>query len=409
MDIRANRARNETHVHETALPTRVVDMDNHYYEPDDAFTRYLDPAFADRSVHIVRGADGAGRPYIGANPSYFLHASPIDRMGKPGAWLHDKDGRYQPLPEHDMLVPGEVPHFARREARIEWMDEAGVEAAAMWPGLGLTVEVQLREDPEACAANFRAFNRWLNDEWGFEYRGRIFAAPWLTLVDLERAIAELDRVLEMGARLVAVLFAPVGGRSLGDPYFDPIWARLAEARVPVAFHGAESGYNQMLSVHWGEQPRPAAHQQSPFQRAMFFGERPIMDTLADLILHNVFGRHPQLQAISVENGSVWVPSLLRAMEHGVRSGQYGEWIGGRFEDSPTDLFRRHVSVAPYDDDDIGGLVDLIGADRVLLGSDYPHPEGHPDPVHFLDGVGLDDDAVRLVAHDNGAALLKLGS
>jgi predicted TIM-barrel fold metal-dependent hydrolase len=97
------------------------------------------------------------------------------------------------------------------------------------------------------------------------------------------------------------------------------------------------------------------------------------------------------------------------MEHGVRSGQYGEWIGGRFEDSPTDLFRHHVSVAPNDDDDISGLVELIGADRVLLGSDYPHPEGHPDPARFLDGAGLDEDAVRLVAYDNGAALLKLGS
>ena len=56
-----------------------------------------------------------------------------------------------------------------------------------------------------------------------------------------------------------------------------------------------------------------------------------------------------------------------------------------------------------------GWSSLIGAGRVLLGSDYPHPEGHPDPVHFLDAAGLDEDAIRLVSHDNGAALLKLGS
>jgi len=278
----------------------------------------------------------------------------------------------------------------------------------MWPSLGLAVERQLRDDPKACLANFHAFNRWLNDEWGFAYRDRIFAAPWLSLVDLEGAVTELESVLDLGARIVGVLFAPVAGKSLGSPYFDPIWSRLAEARVPVAFHGAESGYNQMLSVHWGEQPRPAAHRQSPFQRAMFFGDRPIMDTLADLILHNVFGRHPHLQAISVENGSVWVDPLLRAMEHGVRTGQYGEWIGGRFTESPTELFRQHVSVAPYDDDDIRGLIELIGANRVLLGSDYPHPEGHPDPAHFLDRAGLDEDVIHLISRDNGAALLKLG-
>jgi predicted TIM-barrel fold metal-dependent hydrolase len=204
-----------------------------------------------------------------------------------------------------------------------------------------------------------------------------------------------------------VLFAPVNGRTIGDPYFDPFWARLAEAGVPVAFHGAESGYNQLLSVHWGEKPRPASAAQSPFQRACFFGERPIIDTLAALVLHNVFGRHPNLQAMSVENGSVWVPYLLRVMEKGVRGGAFGEWLGGRFDDSPTDIFKNHVSVAPFDDDDIRGLVDLIGAERVVLGSDYPHPEGYPDPATFLDVHDLTAAERQLIAHDNTARLLRL--
>ena len=67
---------------------------------------------------------------------------------------------------------------------------------------------------------------------------------------------------------------------------------------------------------------------------------------------------------------------------------YGTGWGDRSTDRPSEIFRRHISVAPYDDDDIRGLVDLIGAGRVLLGSDYPHPEGYPDPIHFLDGAGL---------------------
>jgi predicted TIM-barrel fold metal-dependent hydrolase len=391
----------------TTEQIRVVDADNHYYEPDDAFTRHLDPAFAGRSYHIRRGADGVGRPYFGDEPAYYLSRTPVDVMGRPGAWVHDKEGRYNPLPEDDLLRPGEIPHFARREARLRWMDDAGVEAAVMWPSLGLTVEMQMRDDPAACVANLRSFNRWLDEDWGFDHEHRIFAAPWLTLIDLDAAVAELDDVLALGARVVAVLFAPVNGRSIGDPYFDPFWSRLAEAGVPIAFHGAEAGYNELLSVHWGEKARPASPQQSPFQRACFFGERPIMDTLAAMVLHNVFGRHPQLQAMSVENGSAWVPYLLRVMEKGVRGGAFGEWLGGRFDDSPTDVFRAHVSVAPFDDDDIRGLVDLIGADRVLLGSDYPHPEGYPDPATFLDGHDLTGAERQLIAHDNSAHLLRL--
>jgi predicted TIM-barrel fold metal-dependent hydrolase len=385
----------------------VVDADNHYYEPDDAFTRHLEAEFAGRSYHVRRGADGVGRPYFGEEPAYYLSRTPFDVMGRPGAWVHDKEGRYNPLPEDDLLRPGEIPHFARREARLRWMDDSGVEAAVMWPSLGLTVEIQMRDDPEACVANLRSFNRWLDEDWGFDHEHRIFAVPWLTLIDLDAAVKELDAVLARGARVVAVLFAPVNGRSIGDPYFDPFWARLAEAGVPIAFHGAESGYNELLSVHWGEKPRPPSPQQSPFQRACFFGERPIMDTLAALVLHNVFGRHPDLQAMSVENGSAWVPYLLRVMEKGVRGGAFGEWLGGRFDDNPVDIFRAHVSVAPFDDDDIRGLVDLIGADRVLLGSDYPHPEGYPDPATFLDGHDLTDAERRLIAHDNCARLLRL--
>ena len=390
-----------------AAAYRLVDMDNHYYEPDDCFTRHLEPAFAGRAFHVERGPDGLGRPYFGADPAYYLVSTPADLVGRPGVVREHKDERYVTLGPDDLVRPGEVPEFVRRDARLAWMDARGIEAVVLWPSLGLTVEVQMRDDPAACVANLRSFNRWLDEEWGFDYLHRIFAVPWLTLVDRDAAVAELEYVLGRGARIVHLLFAPVNGRSIADPYFDPFWARLEEAGVPVAFHGAESGYNQLLSVHWGEQPRPPAHAQSPFQRACFFGERPIMDTLAALVLHNLFGRYPQIQAVSVENGSWWVPFLLRTMDRAVVTGARGEWLGGRVVDRPSDVFRAHVSVAPFDDDDVRELIGLIGAGRVVLGSDYPHPEGHPEPGAFFDGKGLTDEERRLITRDNAATLLRL--
>ncbi|CAN5421292.1 amidohydrolase family protein [soil metagenome] len=386
----------------------VVDADNHYYEPDDAWTRYLDPAFADRAFHVRRGEDGVGRPYFGAAPHYYLANTPIDKMGRPGAWVHDKDGRYQMLPEDDTLSPGQIPHFARRDARLEWMDAESIQATLLWPSMGLTVEHFMRDDPEACVANLVSFNRWLDDDWGFNHQDRIFGVPWITLIDLDAALAELDYVLAHGARCVTVLFSPVGGRAIGDPYFAPFWARLAEAGVPLGLHGAESGYNELFSTAFGEPARPMAHQQSAFQRATLF-ERSIMDTMSSLVLHNVFGRHPGLQVICVENGSAWVPYLLRVMDHGARTGEFGEWLGGRIDGLPSDIFKQHVSIAPFDDDDFRGIVDLLGADRVLLGSDYPHPEGYPEPASMLDGIDLNAAEVAAIAHDNAAKLLHLGS
>jgi predicted TIM-barrel fold metal-dependent hydrolase len=390
----------------TSFPYRIVDADNHYYEPDDCFTRHLDPAFADRAYRIVRENDGPGRPYVGSEPAYYMSSTPVDLIGRPGVHAPDKDSRYIPLPDEDLVRPGEIPWFVDREARLRWMDEQDIEAVMMWPSLGLTVEWQLRDDPASCVANLRSFNRWLDETWGFDYRSRIFAVPFLTLVDLDEAVRDLDDVLARGARVVHLLFTPVNDRTIAHPDYDRFWARLAEAGVPIAFHGAEAGYCDLFSGPFGERRRPPAHQQSAFQRAVFW-ERPIMDTLAAMVLHNVFGRFPSLQAMSVENGSAWVPYLLRVMDKAEKSGAYGNWLGGKIDDRPSAIFKRHISVAPFDDDDIRGLVDLIGADRVLLGSDYPHPEGFAEPRKFLDGHGLTDDETRLIARDNAMKLLRL--
>jgi predicted TIM-barrel fold metal-dependent hydrolase len=386
---------------------RVVDLDNHYYETDDCFTRYIEPGFRDRAVHIVREDDGPGRPFVGDQPMYFLVRNPSDLVGRPGVILQKKDHRYEPLRPDELMVPGQVPEFARRDARLRWMDEQGIDAVLLYPGLALTVEYQLRDDPAVCVANMRAFNKWLDDEWGFAYQDRIFGVPFLTLIDLDEAVRDLDWALGRGARVVHLLFTPVAGRSIADPYFDPFWARLAEAGVPVSFHGCDGGYSDLFTTAWGETARPPVHAQSAFQRAMFYGERPIMDTLASLVLHNLFGRFPTLQAMSIENGAAWVPYLLRVMDKGAITGAQGNWLGGRIDDTPSNIFRRHVSVAPFDDDDVRGLVDLLGADRVVLGSDYPHPEGFPEPRKFFEGSGLTVDELRLIEHDNGAALLHL--
>jgi predicted TIM-barrel fold metal-dependent hydrolase len=133
-----------------------------------------------------------------------------------------------------------------------------------------------------------------------------------------------------------------------------------------------------------------------------------MDTLAALVMHNLFGRFPTLQAMSIENGSAWVGYLLRVMDKGERLGGFGDWIGGRITDRPSELFKRHISVAPFDDDNIRGLVDLIGADRVLFGSDYPHAEGLTRPMDFTASLhGLSQDSVRSVMRSNAAAMMDL--
>ena len=131
-----------------------------------------------------------------------------------------------------------------------------------------------------------------------------------------------------------------------------------------------------------------------------------MDTFSALILHNLFGRFPDIRCVSVENGSLWVPYLLKVMNKMNGMGRNGPWLGGRISERPSDIFRRHVFVSPYHEEDIVALAGLIGDERVLFGSDYPHAEGLAEPRDFLELVApLGVPGVDRIMRDNLRDLL----
>jgi predicted TIM-barrel fold metal-dependent hydrolase len=264
----------------------------------------------------------------------------------------------------------------------------------------------MKDDPEQLYANVHSFNRWVDEEWNFNCRDRIYAPPVLSLRDLDSAVQELEWVLARGARVIALRPGPAYGRSPADPYFDPFWALANEAGVTVLYHIGESGYNAMMSVHWGEKAYPTSHRQSAFQWTNFYGDRPIMDTISALIFHNLFGRFPKLRIASVENGGYWAPYLVKAMDKMGGMGRNGPWIGGRITEKPSAIFRRHVFVMPHHEEDFAGLAREIGASQVLFGSDFPHAEGMAEPRQFVDSIAeLPRDEIRMIMGENARGLV----
>ena len=174
----------------------------------------------------------------------------------------------------------------------------------------------------------------------------------------------------------------------------------------VAFHISESGYNELFSVHWGEAANPSSHRQSAFQWTNFYGDRPIIDTMAALVFHNLFGRFPNVKVMSLENGSLWVPYLMKVMDKMKGMGRNGPWPGGRIEGRPSEILRRHVWVSPYHEEDLVDLAETIGPERVLFGSDYPHAEGLAEPHTFADALkGLTPAEIRMIMRDNALEVL----
>jgi predicted TIM-barrel fold metal-dependent hydrolase len=389
------------------LPYRLFDADNHYYEPRDAFTRHIEARYRDQAVHVVE-TDGKDAIFVGDRPFTFL--APYYRsVAAPGSLREmlktmSKSGSIAETARDHPIQP----EYVDRSARLAVMDEQGVESCLMLPSLGVCIEHCMKRDVGQTYANLRAFNRWLEEDWGFGTDGRIYGVPLLSLLDIDEAVTELERVRDAGARVVHLRPGPVAGRSPADPVFDPFWARAEEAGITVAFHISESGYNELFSTAWGEQANPTSHQQSAFQWTFFYGDRPIMETIGALILHNLFGRFPGLEVLSVENGSLWVPYVLKAMDKMKGMGRNGPWLGGRVEGRPSEIFRRHVTVSPYHEEDLAALVDLIGPERVVLGSDYPHPEGLKNPADFADGLtSLDAADIAKIMRHNGRRIVAL--
>lgn len=384
------------------------DADNHYYEATDAFTRHLDPKLAKRAVQWAE-IEGKPRLIVGGRVNRFIPNPTFDPVARPGAL--DEYFRGKRAGDDIRAAFGDLepinPAYRNRDARVSLLDEQGLEGCFLFPTLGVGIEQALVHDPPAAHAAFHAFNRWLEDDWGYDYRDRLYAAPYITLLDRDLAVKETERILDAGAHVVvmrsAPVMAPTGGRSPGDPIYDPVWGLLEEAGVTVAYHSGDSGYHSLAEA-WGEPTEMEAFRQNPF-KTMLTSDRPITDTIAALICHGVLARFPGLRVATIESGSEWVPGLVKKLKK-----LYGQAPGAFPGGDPVEQLREHVWVSPYYEDDLAALKRAIGAPRIIFGSDYPHAEGLSEPTSFVKELdGFAPDEVRQVMHDNARGLAELAA
>jgi predicted TIM-barrel fold metal-dependent hydrolase len=397
----------------TSLDYRLVDFDNHYYEPEDAFTRHGD----DEVQRFVRWvADGKKRRLVFGNIVAAAIPNPtFNPIGKPGSFharlkelAEHGDGRnVHPMEKFGELEP--LPdEYRDRDARLRAMDVQGVERAVFFPTLGVGIDGLNADNVRMTYKLFHAFNQWLDDDWGFAHAERIYGAPFIPMLDPQLACAELDAVLERGAKVVVMRPGPAGGRSPADLAWDPYWSRIQEAGIVAAYHACPMpdeyahAFAAMWQRHGINDPAYVNNLELAFNHL-----RPMLETCLALVLGNLFGRFPNLRVASVELGSAWVDFCLYTLDHsGGLLGRHVEAFGVTVADLPSDIFKEHIWVSPFPEDDIAHLVDAIGAERVLLGSDWPHLEGTPLPIDYLPQLGkLDAGSVRRIMRDNGLELL----
>jgi predicted TIM-barrel fold metal-dependent hydrolase len=166
-------------------------------------------------------------------------------------------------------------------------------------------------------------------------------------------------------------------------------------------HSSDSGYTRYQNDWTGPM------EMLPFEpdafRWMTMGKRPIEDSMAAFACHGVFTRFPELRVAVIENGGDWVTSFLEHLEDVYRK------MPKQFDEDPVKAFQRNVYISPFHEDKLGRLIEAIGADHVLFGSDYPHPEGLAEPCSYVDHLppGLPAASVAAIMGGNLARIMRV--
>jgi hypothetical protein len=381
----------------------LFDCDNHYYEAEDAFTRHVPRKMQSRCVQWVQ-MDGKRRHLVAGKLNHAVGNPTFNPISKPGVLREYYRGNPENKTFYELIrskLEPLPPEYMDRDARVARVEAQGLEGVWLFPTAGVLYEQAMSHDIEALCVLTEGFNRWLDEDWGLAYEGKLFAAPYLTLADVDWACRELEWALERGARLIVMRPSPIltrdGWRSPCDPRFDPFWARVHEAGITVVAHVGSTGYT--ANGYGGNSAIDALGGGLKPSVAGLIPERAIYDFLLTFAYDKMFERFPNLRIASVENGSGFLGDLFVKLE---QSKQRMRWY---YKEDPALLFRRNVWINPFWEDRIPDVIEHMGADQVIYGSDWPHMEGmeHPrDILDELEGVSREDQVKIL--HRNTAGL-----
>ena len=367
----------------------IVDADSHVLEPPDLWERYLEPRFRERAIRIVPGSGGTEQ--LIADGEVLM---PAGLAGLGGV-------------EHDAAAVLTTPTLRyldtapaasmQTNARLALLDAWGVDAGVIFPTIGILWDKE--RDPELAMAWARAYNRW-QDDFVAPARERLWPIAHIPLYDARLAREELERCLKIGFKGMFVAPEPVLGRRPSHPDFDPLWALLQEAGLPLCLHVIVR-FNRSLGgvSQWYEREK------GEFNAVFAFGlggTYQLIPAISALVCDGLFDRFPRLKAFVVEAGGGWAGYIMDRLDE-----KYARFGSPFMQRRPSDYFRENVWVAcDTTERGIDATCDQLGEEHVLWASDYPHIDSHlAAPQEIRAAVaGLSAKRRRLVLGENARRL-----
>ena len=379
----------------TATELRYIDSDGHILEHPTGMPDYAPAEYRDRIWHIE--TDEAGEEWL----HYDGTVIPANFMAAAGtAGLSDE--------ERARSFRGELrytevrPAAYNAKARLQDMDQDGIDLAVLYPTMLLGL--QSFKDVDFAEAQARAYNDWCSDHTQ-EGEGRLFGAgavpPMHEPDDVARVAAEIRRVAELPG-MVSVFMRPnpsVDWRPFNDPVYDPIWQAAQDTGLPIALHpflspdlpgacvGLRLARPRKEDGSYVDNFNPDTMQLEEQTRDVDLSARTsvlftqaianpvdVMSCIAYLTAGGVCERFPEAKFIFLEANGGWIVPWLERLDHHCKKFQ---WEVTDLSMLPSDYMKRQCWIS-FDPDEamlaMTAQSPLVGAERIIWASDYPHPD-----------------------------------
>ncbi len=355
----------------------IIDADSHVFEPNEMWQQYLE--------------------------SEFQVFAPSPDMKVAGEKIYHKISaqvRHQGAQQIVKSHPASVLSRFSPESHVKAMDVMGIDIAFIYPTISMWILGMDGIKPKVAGAFVRAYNNWLQDYCSYNPQ-RMRGVGTINLHQPSEMISELHRIVDFGWKAVVLRPNPIKGRLLSHPDYEPFWTECEKLNIAVGLHEAPHGRLPTAGADRFH-TRFAMHACShPMEQMM---------ALLALIEGGVLERHPQLKIGLLESGCGWLPYWLWRLDEEYEN-LYWE-VKEQVKMKPSEYFQRQCFIAvepsePY----LSQIIDYIGSDNLIFGSDYPHMDHKPDILEQAVGLekSLSTATVKKLLWDNPARFYGLAN
>jgi predicted TIM-barrel fold metal-dependent hydrolase len=338
-----------------------ISADSHLdlpWMPPDLFTSMASRELKDRMPHVIDTDEGP--KWVAKNGASFGFKNGVGPAGS--KFVPGKHHRVDVMAETGLYSDGakDIRRISDPHLRIKDLDRDGVDAEVIYGILGAASRL---DDREAGNQMLTIYNDWLK-EFCSHYPDRHIGLACLPYGDIDAAVKEIHRVAKMGIKGLE-LSCSWDMEPMWHPMWEPLWKAVNDVQLPLHFHTFPAVPPDMIGKYPGRVGR------SVFFTIVSGFQMNLVNILAAVIGANVLERYPNVRIAFGESGSGWIPYALDRMDF--------EWED-RFTDlglkmKPSDYWRRQCK-ATFQFDRIGAkLINDMGAESLMWGSDYPHGDG----------------------------------